>query len=798
MMRDCCSGNGAACAGGRVDGLTIGIAGNPNCGKTTLFNNLTGARQRVGNWPGVTVERKQGVYRDGYGSLNIVDLPGVYTLGVLPGMENESLDEKLARDHILSDDLDIIVNIVDASNLERNLYLTAQLIEMRRPMIVVLNMVDMAAAQGIKVDAAALSRQLGCPVVEMVALNGKGIAGLVSAVRELGAQIRVPAGNIAYGTGVERVIDKILPRLEAAAEKAGVDPRWLAVRYIEGDDLARKLAHGDDDACLKAMIGELEAEQGEDADILLADGRFSFAHASAIAACQVSGKAGRRTSDMLDRIVLSRGGGPLIFLALMYLVFMFTINLGGAFIDFFDIAAGAIFVDGTRALLGGAGAPQWLVVLLADGFGGGIQVVATFIPIIGFLYVFMSVLEDSGYMARAAFLMDRLMRIVGLPGKAFVPLVVGFGCNVPSIMAARTLDKERDRLMTVMMSPFMSCGARLTVYALFAAAFFPSGGQNIVFLLYLIGIAAAIATGLLLKHTLLKGETTPFMMELPPYHLPRLRDVLIHSWIRLKSFIFGAGKIIVMVVVVLSFLNSFGTNGSFGNEDSDKSVLSAIGRVIVPVFVPMGIRDDNWPATVGIFTGIFAKEAVVGTLDSLYSSLDKSANGNMAADDAPYDLLAALGRAVASIGENFSGLAQLLTDPLGMGIVRSSSQEAAAEAQEVSVNTFGAMVERFDGKIGAFAYLLFLLLYFPCVAAMGAVRSEAGPRWAVFAGLWTTGLAYTVSVIFYQAATFMRHPASSIIWICALSGLMVLFVVYLRRVSNSQNSAVSVQPGEQL
>ncbi len=797
-MMDCCSGNGNACADVRVDGLTIGIAGNPNCGKTTLFNNLTGARQRVGNWPGVTVERKHGVYRDAYGSLNIVDLPGVYTLGVLPGMETESLDEKLARDHILSDDLDIIVNIVDASNLERNLYLTAQLIEMRRPMIVVLNMIDMAASQGVSVDAAALSQRLGCPVVEMVALNGKGIAGLVAAVRELGARLEPPTGKIAYGMGVERVIDKILPQLAKQAEKAGVDPRWLAARYIEGDDLAGKLAALADDASLKAIIDGLEAEQGEDADILLADGRFSFAHESAAAASQVSGKAGRRTSDMLDRIVLSRGGGPLIFLALMYLMFMFTINLGGAFIDFFDIAAGAIFVGGTRALLDAAGAPQLLVVLLADGFGGGIQVVATFIPIIGFLYVFMSVLEDSGYMARAAFLMDRLMRIVGLPGKAFVPLIVGFGCNVPSIMAARTLDKERDRLMTVMMSPFMSCGARLTVYALFAAAFFPSGGQNIVFLLYLIGIAAAIATGLLLKHTLLKGETTPFMMELPPYHLPRLRDVLIHSWIRLKSFIFGAGKIIVMVVVVLSFLNSFGTNGSFGNEDSDKSVLSAIGRVIVPVFAPMGISDDNWPATVGIFTGIFAKEAVVGTLDSLYSSLDKSANGNMAADDAPYDLLAELGRAAASIGENFSGLAKLLTDPLGMGIVRSSSQEAAAEAQEVSVGTFGAMVERFDGKIGAFAYLLFLLLYFPCVAAMGAVRSEAGPRWAAFAGLWTTGLAYTVSVIFYQGATFMRHPVSSIIWICALAGLMVLFVVYLRWSSRSQSPVAPAQPDERL
>ncbi len=785
-MKDCCS-NGKCQPLEIQDGdLTIGIAGNPNCGKTTLFNNLTGARQKVGNWPGVTVDRKEGVYRDQAGVIKVVDLPGVYTLGVLPGMESESLDEKLARDYILSGEVDVIVNIIDASNLERNLYLTSQMIEMRQPMIVVLNMLDMAAAQGISIDPQALSHRLGCPVVEMVAVKGRGIAGLISAVRELAARRQPPTAQIPYSAAVERLIGEIAPELVSIADQAGVDNRWLTVRFIEGDDLARKLVNGADTASLTAKIAALEAEQGEDCDILVADGRFSFAHETVAAASKVSGKAARRTSDMLDKVVLSAWVGPAIFLGLMYLMFMFTINLGGAFIDFFDIAAGAVFVDGVKALLAMAGAPQWLGVLLADGFGGGIRVVATFIPIIGFLYLFMSVLEDSGYMARAAFLMDRLMRIVGLPGKAFVPLIVGFGCNVPSIMATRTLDKERDRLMTVMMSPFMSCGARLTVYALFAAAFFPNGGQNIVFLLYLIGIAAAIGTGLLLKTTILKGETTPFVMELPPYHLPRLKDLFIHSWIRLKSFIFGAGKIIVMVVMVLSFLNSLGTNGSFGNEDSDKSVLSAIGRTIVPVFAPMGISQDNWPATVGIFSGIFAKEAVVGTLDSLYSSLERTNGAGKKTEPEDFDLMAKLGEAVSSIGVNLKALGDSLADPLGMGIVRSDSQIAAAEAQAVSIGTFGAMVQRFDGKIGAFAYLLFLLLYFPCVAAMGAVRNEAGTRWALFTGLWTTGLAYTVAVIFYQGATFARHPGSSALWIAGLSGLMLAFIFYLRRVGQAK------------
>ena len=798
-MKECCKTEekAARTSAGRNGTLSIGIAGNPNCGKTTLFNNLTGARQRVGNWPGVTVDRKEGTYRDERGQIRVIDLPGVYTLGVLPGLEAQSLDEKLARDNILGGDIDVIVNIIDAGNLERNLYLTAQMIEMRRPMIVALNMMDVAANQGIAVDAENLSKRLGCPVVTMVASRSEGVKALVDAVRDVAAQNTTPNSTISYALGIERAINALSGSVAGHAQKAGVDPRWLSARLLEGDDLAKSLTGNQLHETITGLLPGIESEHGEDADILVADGRFTFAHEAAEAVTRHSGQAKSRTSDAIDRIVLSRFGGPFIFLGLMYLMFMFTINLGGAFIDFFDITAGAVFVDGIKVLLGSVNAPQWIQVLLADGIGGGIQVVATFIPIIGFLYFFMSILEDSGYMARAAFLMDRLMRVVGLPGKSFVPLIVGFGCNVPAIMASRTLDQERDRLMTVMMSPFMSCGARLTVYALFAAAFFPTGGQNIVFALYLIGILAAIATGLLLKHTLLKGETTPFVMELPTYHMPRLKDVLIHSWIRLKSFIFGAGKIIVIVVTVLAFLNSFGTDGSFGNEDSDKSVLSTIGRTIIPAFTPMGIQEDNWPATVGLFTGVFAKEAVVGTLDSLYSSLAKSDHGaTTQPEENAYDLLGSLGEAVSSIGENLSGLRDLLTDPLGMGIVRSEGLEQAAEAQEVNTGTFGAMVERFDGAVGAFAYLLFLLLYFPCVAALGAVKNEAGSRWAAFAALWTTGLAYTVAVIFYQGATFMRHPGSSMLWIGGLVLMMIGFISLMRMRGRKSAGSASILAAE--
>ena len=749
--------------------FSIALAGNPNCGKTTVFNALTGARQQVGNWPGVTVERKTGRYRDG-GRVTVIDLPGVYTLGSLPGAE--SLDERIAQDAILRGEARVVVNVVDAANLERNLYLTAQLIEMRIPMVVAVNMMDLSRKRGIAVDTARLSEHLGCRVVPVVASRGEGIDALKAAIGETAAECRPPAANIGYRPVLEKAIGEIAPVVAGAAMDRAIDARWLAVKLLEGDEVAGAIAGSAAAAVLGELVPALEAEQGEDADILIADARYAFANELAR---QVVGKRGavrRSSSDILDKLVLNRWLGLPIFLGLMYLMFMFTINLGGAFIDFFDIAAATLFVDGPGALLASMGSPDWLRVLLADGLGGGIRVVATFIPIIGFLYLFLSVLEDTGYMARAAFLMDRYMRVIGLPGKAFVPLIVGFGCNVPAIMATRTLERQRDRTMSVLMTPFMSCGARLAVYALFTAAFFPVGGQNVVFGLYLIGVAVAIGTGFILKHTLLGGETTAFVMELPPYRIPNARGILLHAWGRLKGFILGAGKIIVMVVVVLNVLNSAGTDGSFGNEDSDRSALSAVGRAIVPVFEPLGIEDDNWPAAVGIFTGIFAKEAVVGTLNALYLSLDKSeAIANGEAGEA-FDLRAGLAAAIATVPENLAAIGDLITDPLGIG--------AAAAAQDVSTNSYRAMTLRFDGDAGAFAYLLLILLYIPCVAALGAIDREIGARWTVFAACWTMGIAYAVSVGFYQTATFASHPVTSSAWIGGMAGTVLAAIAAMR------------------
>ncbi|MFO1113778.1 MAG: ferrous iron transport protein B, partial [Rhodospirillales bacterium] len=457
-----------------------------------------------------------------------------------------------------------------------------------------------------------------------------------------------------------------------------------------------------------------------------------------------------------------------------------------------------LLVDGGAALLNSLGSPLWLTTILANGIGGGIQTVSTFIPIIACLFLFLSFLEDSGYMARAAFVMDRLMRAVGLPGKSFIPLIVGFGCNVPAIMATRTLDHRRDRIMTVMMSPFMSCGARLPVYALFAAAFFPEGGQNLVFALYLIGIGFAVLTGLVLKRTLLQGETSPFVMELPPYHLPTLRSVLLHTWDRLKQFVFRAGRVIVPVVLVLTVLGSVSTDGTFGNENTDRSVLATVAKQATPVLAPMGITEDNWPATVGMISGIFAKEAVVGTLNALYSALGEQDAGDATAaeEEGGFDLWGGLAAAFATIPENLAGLVDSFTDPLGLNIVGSGEDlAAAAEEQEVAESTFGAMAARFDGQIGAFAYLLAVLLYIPCVAAIAAIYRETGPAWTIFAALWTTGLGYGAAVLTFQIGTFSRDPAHSIAWI---AGILVAFgtAVFFMRMAGQQDAAPAAAPAE--
>ena len=705
----------------------IALIGNPNCGKTTLFNILTGTHQKVGNWPGVTVEKKFGYFEAGGSQLELVDLPGIYSLD----QDYQGIDEKIARDFIDSGESELIVNIIDGATLERGLVLTQQVLEHDVPVIVVVNMLDVAAQEGISIDTSALADRLQLPVVAMVASRAEG-------VEELLGEIAAAVTNLAQS--------------------------------------------GRDSATARGMTGS-----GAGADSTIADGavsdedktlqRYHRSRKMIDGVVQVTpGQHG--LSERIDKVVLNRWLGVPIFLLMIYLMFTIAVNLGAVFIDFFDILFNAFLVDGVAWLLRQISTPEVLITLLAQGVGGGITLVATFIPVIAFLYLCLSALEDSGYMSRAAFVIDRVMSGIGLPGNAFVPLIVGFGCNVPAVMATRALNRDSDRLMTISMAPFMSCGARLTVYALFAAAFFQSNGQNIVFGLYLLGIALAIFTGWIFRRQLFAGQLSPSFQEMPAYHVPVLRNILFTTWFRLRSFIFRAGKVIVSVVVALSFLNSIGSDFSFGNEDSENSMLSVVGKSITPAFTPMGLERENWPATVGLFTGMFAKEAIVGTLDALYSGDDSG----LEEGEAP-DLLAATGDAFASIGAELSALGGALTDPLGISIGDVSDVDAVAEEQEVAASTLTNMASLFSGPFAAFCYLVFVLLYAPCVAVLGAVNKEAGMPWTLLVFGWSTGLAYISATVTFQIGTFALHPLSSAAWVIGLLALLALFILNLPRLS---------------
>ena len=741
---------------------TIALIGNPNAGKTTVFNALTGSHQRVGNWPGVTVERKSGYFKHGDARLEVIDLPGIYSL--LAVNATDAQDARIARDFLLEAEIDLIVNVVDAASLARGLYLTGELLDLDIPVVVALNMMDVADRHGMHIDPYKLGEEIGAPVVPLIASRREGIGTLKDVIEStVGSAPKLEGPR---GIKLTHVLETTLATMTRELADRGVQRhrRFVAAALLEGDaTVAERIGRVDGLAPQNASGEALSVARYHAIDTLLE---------RALRTTPVR----RTVTDMLDAVFLNRVLAFPLFLGVMYLMFMFTINIGSAFIDFFDLTGTALFVEGPRQIYNAIGLPVWLTAFLADGVGGGIRLVSTFIPVIACLFLFLSFLEDSGYMGRAAFIVDRLMRRLGLPGKSFVPLIVGFGCNVPAVMATRTLDSEHDRVLTTLMAPYMSCGARLTVYALFAVAFFPTNGENLVFALYLLGIAVAVGSALIVRRFLLPRAASTFVMELPAYHMPTLRGLFIHTWQRLKGFVLRAGKAIVTVVIVLNLVSTVGTDGSVGNQNTGKSVLSAIGRTLTPAFAPMGIANDNWPATVGIFTGVFAKEVVVGTLNALYENLD-----GIAVEKPAFSFGGTMQDAVESVSTNLGKLVDRVADPLGLDLGDLGDTAAQAQQQNVAMTTIEQMQRLFATSLAAFAYLVFVLLYMPCAATIGAIYKELGGFWATFSTAWSVVTAYCVAVISYQIGTFASTPAHSALAIVfAVTGLTLSFTALIR------------------
>ena len=743
---------------------TIGLIGNPNCGKTTVFNGLTGSHQHIGNWPGVTVEKKEGEFSlPKAGAVKIVDLPGIYSLTAT------SEDERASLEYVLSNEADLYINVIDATSIERNLYLTLLMCELKVPMVIVVTMMDIARQRRSVVDLDHLSKHLGVPVIGVTATEPKDIAKLRSLLEEAVAAPKVPRVPIEFPNELEQEIDILASASVKTAEHYRVDPRWIALKAIEGDPLIRHQLERHRDMAPEVIDGAIKRCSdvlGDPPDVVLAETRYGvIAGLVKDVVRTVQDKV--YLSEKIDKFVINRFLGIPIFLGMMYLVFWITQILGGAFIDFFEIAGDTLFVSGTAYLLGLCNAPEWLVALVSNGVGSALQTVGTFLPPVGFMFLCLSVLEDSGYMSRAAFVMDRFMRWIGLPGKSFVPMLVGFGCSVPAIMSTRTLESKRDRFLTVFMVPFMSCGAKLPIWVLFAAAFFPENPGRLVFFIYITGIVLGIVTGLILKHTLFQGEPTHFIMELPPYHMPRARHIFLHTWERLKIFIWRAGKFIVPMVLVLGMLNTVGTDGSIGDAGRKDSLLSSLGKSITPVFEPIGVEKDNWPASVSVFTGLFAKESVIGTMKGLYGQMDAQGGEPAAAasGNESYSLIGGLKEAFASIPDNLSGVLGGFIDPLGLGSAEEELQGDGKAENDAAIDSLRRHFPK--GVHQMFSFLLFVLLYVPCLAATGIVFREIGKFYGVVFVGYLTLLGWSVATIYH--AVMVSHSG---LWFCIGAGVL--------------------------
>ncbi len=673
------------------------LVGNPNSGKTSLFNEITGNTQYVGNWPGVTVEKKEGRAKKIKDDVKIIDLPGIYSLSPY------TLEEIIARDYLVDEKPDVVINIVDATNIERNLYLTTQLVELGLPVVIALNMMDEVEAAKDKIDIDALAKSLGIPIIPTVATKGRGVNELMQKSLQIAQTAAVGSAtgkslNI-FNKGIEKYITEAESALAAHLQDIPFNPRWVALKLLEGDlkiidrlNLPGKLLQ---------EIGQrrdmLEEEYGSDAETIIADARYDFI--SGIVKKTIERKRSQgalSTSDKIDKVVTNRLLAIPLFLAVMFVVFRITFGALGSFtIDWVDALINGTIAGTINGWLEALGAAEWLHALIIDGILAGLSSILVFVPQIMILFLFLAFLEDSGYMARAAFIMDRLFKRLGLSGKSFIPMLMGFGCSVPAIMATRTLENEKDRRLTIILTPFMSCGAKLPIYALFAGAFFANNQSLVVFSIYLLGIVIAILSGIILRKTVLKGEPTPFLMELPPYRIPTGKGLLIHMWDRGKGFIKKAGTVIFAAAVFIWFFQTFNFSLKMV-EDPANSILGVIGRGIAPIFSPLGFGD--WKSAVAIFTGLLAKEVVVTTMGILH----------------------------------------------GLG-----------EVTESSTSLIGAMQTYFT-PLKAYAFMAFTLLYMPCIAAFGVIKREMNSwKWTWFAVGFQTAVAWLVAFVIYQVGSLL-------------------------------------------
>ena len=704
--------------------IKIALAGNPNCGKTTLFNALTGSNQYVGNWPGVTVEKKEGRLK-GNKDVVIQDLPGIYSLSPY------TLEEVVARGYLVNEKPDAILNIVDGTNIERNLYLTTQLIELGIPVVVAVNMIDLVRKNGDKIDLKKLGEALGCDVVEMSALKNEG--GMEAAQRCVQAAQRAKGQSEkelphVFTGSVEHAIAHIEESIAGKVDARNL--RWYAIKVFERDE--KVLAELELDSSLKKHLEEhiqdCEKELDDDAESIITNQRYAYINKVVDKA--VKKKAALHslsTSDKIDKIVTNRILALPIFIVVMYVVYWVAMGPFGTFLTDWtnDVLGGAWMTEGSRSLLESWGTADWLTGLVSDGIVAGVGAVLGFVPQMLVLFLMLSILEDIGYMARVAFIMDRIFRKFGLSGKSFIPMLIGSGCGVPGVMASRTIENERDRRMTIMTTTFVPCGAKMPIVGLFAGALF--GGSGLVAVsAYFIGIAAIIISGIILKKTkMFAGDPAPFVMELPAYHVPAAVNVLRATWERGWSFIKRAGTIILASSIILWFLQGFGfVDGQFTMvEDNNSSILAAIGSAICIIFAPLGFGD--WQSTVAVFTGLIAKENVVSTFGVLFGV------GSEVAEDDP-----SLWTAVAA---HYTPLM-------------------------------------------AYSFMIFNLLCAPCFAAMGAIKREMNNwKWTLGAIGYMCGLAYVVSFIVYQIGSLFVGGGFGIGTVIAILAVIAIIYLLVRR-----------------